>query len=184
MHAFDIAFAAVVIRGTIVPRVLAWWRRRNALVRDAKEDLIALNSHCTFVQTMSALPHLTSHALRKGVAPVPYYSWEGEMRRNHKTFCAKWARAAKGRFDYAADCIETPLNRAALQRWLRAKWLETYPLQFGDREHRIDEYMTDTIDMCFLPTHVFMTSQAKKRKAKKAARMEYYNERKFVEGWK
>lgn len=183
VHILDAAFAIVIVRGTVLPRVLGWWRRRRALIRDAKEDLEALNSPTTFALTLDTLPQLTSHAIRRGVAPVAPDSIQALHRRNHKSFCAKWARTAKVRFNFAQDCVDTPLNRAALQRWLRTKWLEEYAEQLRNREHRLDVVLSDTLDMCFLPTHEFMTGLSK-RAVRRRARMEYYNERKYVEGWK
>jgi hypothetical protein len=105
------------------------------------------------------------------------------MRRNHLLFCAKWARAAKVRFDFAQYCVDSPLNRAALQRWFLAQWKEQRYAGIGDNIQKLDQFMVDTIDMCFLPTDQIVSHESKKA-VRKRARMEHFNERKFVEGWK
>jgi hypothetical protein len=80
-------------------------------------------------------------------------------------------------------CEDTAINRSALHRWLLQEWKQ---LRSGDKGiplHVMDLFMTDTLDMCFLPTAELVQSESK-RAVRKRARMEYYNERKFVAGWK
>lgn len=200
--------------------IAQWQRRRRALVRDAKDDLRALNDPGIFHTPMSVTPPVTTLSQRYGVFPVCAESkpinvplhrrsiramWEEfkktlsarwspmvtakgvdmilYQRRSHKAFCAKWARAAKARFEFARVCDDSALNRAALHRWFLQEWKqlrnargEPMPLPV------LDLVMTGAIDMAFLPAEEFMNSESKKV-VKKRARMEFYNERKFVEGW-
>ncbi len=165
---------------------LRWYRRRRALVEACKEDLRALNSKVVAVTSLSIQPPTTTHHERRGVEPT------GEElvklnRRNHIVFVARWARAAKARFAFARDCEDTKLNRDALHRWLLAQWTSKQD-EIGwaiprNKLHLIDMFMDEVIEMAFEPTSERLTTVSK-RSARKQARMEYYNERKFVEGWK
>jgi len=178
------AFAAQVARAFIIQPLLAWRRRRRALILDAKDDLLVLNSPATLKVPLVGFTEVVSHQIREGFHPDV-----GELtrvrRRNHKTFCAKWARAAKVRFLYVQMCQDTPINRGALHRWLLGQWKETYGQQIGKNIHKLDVFLRDTIEMSFLPTDECVAQDKKSNKeVKKQARMEFYNERKFVKGWK
>jgi len=82
-------------------------------------------------------------------------------------------------------CQDTPINRGALHRWLLGQWKETYGQQIGKNIHKLDVFLRDTIEMSFLPTDECVAQDKKSNKeVKKQARMEFYNERKFVKGWK
>lgn len=162
--------------------VVGWWRRRRALVESAKEDLCVLNDPAVILSSITQPPEVSSHALLEGCKPTKD-TGVLEARRNHRTFCARWARAAKARFTFARECEDSALNRAALHRWFLAQWKEQNWENFSTEIHKFDAFMTDAIDMALLPTQEFVSSESKRR-VRKRARMEYYNERKFVEGWK
>lgn len=168
----------------VVPVVARHLARRRAVLESAKQDLAALNSHVIFVTGLDEVPATVSMHQRKGLEPVKKDSKEQVLRNNHRRFCAKWARAAKARFEFARICDDTSLNRAALHRWLLAEWKQLKREDgSGIPLHVMDLFMTDTLDMCFLPTAELVQSESK-RAVRKRARMEYYNERKFIEGWK
>jgi len=178
------AITFFAVRDVIVPLVARQLAKRNARKNDAKDDLRVLNSHAVISTPLLEYPEAIGLEARKGLEPVAEGSKARLLRNNHKRFCAKWARAAKARFEFARICEDSAINRAALHRWLLSQWKDlkngsgkTMPL------HVLDLFMTDTIDMCFLPTDTFAQSESK-RAVRKRARMEYYNERKFVEGWK
>lgn len=180
-----VAFAVTrVVSDVLVPVLVRHWARRRALLNDTKDDLRVLNSHSVFVTGLDEFPQVHPLLTRKGVEPVAINSKERVLRNNHKRFCAKWARAAKARFEFARVCEDTPLNRAALHRWLVGQWKELASSVGSKLElHRMDLFMTDTIEMCFLPTDELVQAESK-RAVRRRARMEYYNERKFVQGWK
>jgi hypothetical protein len=97
------------------------------------------------------------------------------LRVQHRSFVAKWARAAKGRFHFATMCEDNAVNRAALHRWFLAQWREN-----GMNLVQVDQYMLEAIEMALEPTdtyHQVMT----KRQMKRFARMEYYNERRALQ---
>jgi hypothetical protein len=87
----------------------------------------------------------------------------------------RWARAAKGRYEFARECTETPINKAALHRWFYAQWKE-----LGMDALEISYYMDEAIEMAFEPTVEKMEVESR-RKVRARARMEYYNERKALD---
>jgi hypothetical protein len=177
-------FVVGIAQSCIIKPFLAWRRRRRALILDAKDDLKVLNSPSTLKTPLNAFTEVHSHSIRRGVAPE-VSEMTAIRRRQHKTFCAKWARAAKVRFLFVQMCQDTPLNRGAVHRWLLGQWRETYRTQIGSDLHKMDVFLRDTIEMAFLPTDECVAQDKKSsREVKKQARMEFYNERKFVEGWK
>lgn len=176
-------FASVLATEVVLPVVARYLARRRAIVDDAKRDLAVLNSHAVFKTSLTEFPSTTTMTDRKGLVPTPNEKVK-LLRNNHKRFCAKWARAAKARFEFARICEDTALNRAAMHRWLVAQWKELLnSLGQPMERHTMDLFLTDAIDMCFLPTDELAQSESKKA-YRRRARMEYYNERKFVEGWK
>nr|QKI28843.1 hypothetical protein 1 [Ginkgo biloba tombusvirus] len=176
--------AYAVVQEIVVPVVARHLAKRRAILTAAKEDLAAINSHVVFITSLDEVPSTISMQLRKGLEPVKTDSKEQLLRNNHRRFCAKWARAAKARFEFARICDDTALNRAALHRWLLSEWKQLRRTDGSSMPlHVMDLFMTDALDMCFLPTAELVQSESK-RAVRKRARMEYYNERKFVEGWK
>lgn len=173
-----------VTKEVLVPVVVRYLARRRARIEDAKDDLAVLNSHAVFFTDLAEFPETIPMATRKGIVPVADNTVERVLRNNHKRFCAKWARAAKARFEFARICDDSAINRAAVHRWLYAQWKGLVNSQGNPMPpHVMDLFMTDTIDMCFLVTAELAQSESK-RSVRRRARMEYYNERKFVEGWK
>jgi hypothetical protein len=176
-------FAYVVCAEIVVPVVARHLARRRAVLDAAKKDLEVLNSKVVFCTGLDEVPAVVTMEERKGLSPVLGNTKEAVLRNNHLRFCAKWARAAQARFEFARVCEDTAINRSALHRWLLQEWKQ---LRSGDKGiplHVMDLFMTDTLDMCFLPTAELVQSESK-RAVRKRARMEYYNERKFVAGWK
>lgn len=180
-----VAYAATrVVADVLAPVVVRHFARRRALMNDAKDDLKVLNSHAVMTTSLKEFPEIVTMSSRKGLEPLLTDCKERVLRNNHKRFCAKWARAAKARFEFARVCDDSPLNRAALHRWFHARWKELLSSTKTMMElHRMDIFLTEAIDMSFLPTDEVVQSETK-RAIRKRARMEYYNERKFVEGWK
>lgn len=188
------AFVVVFGRGLVqvVSRHLAY---RRAAVNDVKANYSMLNSHTIFHSSLELLPDVVTSGDRLGIAPLhkqdgmfvsatPGAEKKQVLRNNHKAFCAKWARACKARFEYARVCEDTKLNRASLHRWLLSQWKElTNSIGKSPPLHTWDLFMSLTIDMAFMETDEHMVSESN-RAAKKRARMEFYNERKFVSGWK
>jgi len=162
----------LVLAGRIVLSYLSW--RRS--VRDACiADLEALNSPDIFRTPLDTKPNISSIEERRGNAPSSGLN-ETQLfkRRTHNRFCAKWARAVKGRFLFANQCEDTTINRAAVHRWLLSEWK-----QLGIPYHHIDLFMADTLELCFEPTNEHLSVMSKK-KQRKFARMEYYNEKKAL----
>lgn len=170
----------ILVGGTVL-RSIRW--RRRAVIRAAKEELHALNSQANFHIPLDTPPVCNSFALRGGFLPTKTNSSLEYKRGSHTGFCARWARAAKARFEFARVCEDSPINRAALHRWYLDQWKKQDWFCFKKHAHRLDLFMTDAIDMAFLPTAEMVASESKKA-IRKRARMEYYNERKFVSGWK
>lgn len=185
LYKAGVVYAATrVVADVLVPSLVRRWNRRRALLKDAKHDLAVLNSHAVMHTDLAEFPSTVTMLSRKGLEPAAANSKEAVLRNNHKRFCAKWARAAKARFEFARVCDDTPLNRAALHRWFIARWKELLSSSGTRLElHRMDLFLTDAIEMSFLPTAELMQVESK-RAIRKRARMEFYNERKFVEGWK
>ncbi len=162
----------LVQAGRMVLSHLSW--RRS--VKDACiADLEALNSPDIFRTPLDTKPNISSIEERRGNAP-PARLNEMQLfkRRTHSRFCAKWARAVKGRFLFANQCDDSPINRAAVHRWLLSEWK-----QLGIPYHHIDLFMADTLELCFEPTNEYWSVMSK-RKQRKFARMEYYNEKKAL----
>lgn len=178
-----LGMAGVIVAEVVVPVVARYLATRRALLEDAKDDLVVLNSHAVFKTSLTEFPSTIPMSTRKGLAPTKDEKVK-LLRNNHKRFCGKWARAAKVRFSYAQECQDTALNRASLQRWLLSQW-KGLKNSAGDgmELHVMDLFMRDTVDMSFLPTDEVAQSVSKVS-IRKRARMERYNERKFVEGWK
>jgi len=173
-----------VVKDVVVPVVARHLAKRRARLNDCKDDLRVLNGHAAILTPLTLYPDVTTVEDRRGLDQVKADSKAKLLRNNHKMFCARWARAAKARFEYARICDDTAVNRAALHRWLLAQWKELKHSGGGCMPLNVmDLYMTDTIDMAFLPTSEVAKSVSK-RSERRRARMEFYNERKFVEGWK
>lgn len=172
------ATGAVVVKvgKCIYNAIRAIYLRRRAVIEACKEDLVALNSPSLVRLPMDDVPSCSSALERRGLQPEQHVSEDVVTKRhNHRMFVAKWARAAKGRFLFAQMCEDTTLNRAALQRWFLAQWKEV-----GLTLVQIDLFMLECIDLAFEPTLEFQTRMTK-RQMKRYARMEYYNERKFLQ---
>jgi len=172
----NVALGASIVYSVVkvVHGVLAERRRH---LETAVDQLCILNSHDLVHSDLKERPITTSLQERQvtrrkeKVGAVP-----GAKQRQHLVFVAKWARASKARFEFARECASTAINKAALHRWLCAQWKE-----LGMDLLEISYYMDDAIELAFEPTLEKMLTES--RKAVRArARMEYYNERKALEG--
>lgn len=147
------------------------WRRRYA--DDVKDDLRTLNSG-NLLRVPQTRLNVTS-VQDRGTVGYEKTAKQSLNVRNHKVFCAQWARCAKARFEFARLCESTAVNVAALHRWITAE-LRKEGMSLLEISYVID----DIIDISFEPTYERM-KVISKRKEKQRARMEYYNERKSLE---
>jgi hypothetical protein len=122
-----------------------WYLSKSAVQKCAEADLEALNSRAVLKGPgESLIPEVTTLKEREMLNHPGVVSEKAlVLRRNHRMFCATWARIAKGKFDYAHLCIDTPLNRKALLRWLNKEWTK-----LGIPSHQLDIFMGDCINMC------------------------------------
>jgi hypothetical protein len=170
----NFAFAVVFARQA-AKTVLSHLRWRRDVRDQCKSELRALNSHAIFRIPLDAVPQFSSFEERRGNSQVQKCSsMQRYLRDTHTQFIAKWARAVKGRFLFADMCQDTAVNRQAVHRFLLHEWKA-----IGLPLHRISVYMLDAIELSFEPTHEFY-SLVSKRKQKKFARMEMYNEKKAL----
>jgi hypothetical protein len=151
-------------------------------VRDScLKDLEALNSPLVFADgACTEMPNIISRSERCGDLHTELVSHPVQNARvDHRLFCAVWARTAKGRFDFARECHDTPLNRAALHRYFLSEWRKIEGEGKGLKPNQIDLFMGEAIDLALEPTSEQM-SLMKRRKLRRWARMEYYNESKAL----
>lgn len=156
----------------VVDSVARLIRHRNRWRNACIEDLQALNSDELLSMDPTLPPNATNLSERGNFVhshDLPEDQQQARLAHNH--FCALWARQAKARFHFASVCDDTALNRAALHRWLLAEWKKlNVPLL------HISMYMDQTVDMAFEETTERHASMSK-RKYRRWARMEYFNER-------
>jgi len=162
---------AVVIAKNIVSAHLSWRRRH---LNDAKTDLHALNSHALLLVPFPTRFSPTSIPAR-GILGSRKTAKQECLIKNHKTFCAQWARAAKARFNFARQCERSAINVAALHRWFTAEFKK-----LGMTLLQISYVIDDVVDIALEPTYERMVSESKKQ-FRHRARMEFYNERKSIE---
>lgn len=142
---------------------------------DALADLNALNSSAIFNDPIPAtiFPPQTNADMHGIEHPLLVSEEVRELRTEFKRFVATWARIAKGRFSFARECEDTPVNRAALHRFFAGKWRE------AEMDHlQFDRFMDACIDMALEPTAERMIHLGK-RAQRRLARAEYYGERCF-----
>lgn len=175
MHLLTVVMCAPFVASAIkeVSRFLKYRR----CVRDkCKEELQALNSPSVIHGPgLDVRPPIATFDERAGNKPSEFATTVAAFkRRQHHYFCAKWARAAKARFHFAQMCEDTALSRAALHRYFLAEWKQLkIPL------HHMDLFMLDCIELSLEPTSEYHSTMSK-RKQRKQARMEYYNERRAL----
>jgi len=162
--------AAVVVKNVVEAKLR--WRRRHQ--EDAIDDLRVLNSHALLQVPFPHKLEVTTDAERGGLGgrKTPKQTL---LIRNHKTFVAQWARAAKGRFNFARKCELSPVNEAALHRWF-TKEFKDLGLSLLEISYVID----DVIALSFEPTYSRFVSESKKV-VRHRSRMEYYNEKKALQ---
>ncbi len=165
---------------TLWTLVSRWFWRRWSLRSSCIHDLQALNS--PLIIHGPGLHHIPEPVSLQECVGVEHTRTVSGLvqhkRRQHSLFVATWARAAKARFHFAMECVDTAVNRAALHRWFLSQWKE---LEVDGRKmplHHIDLYMGDAIELALQPTfehHICVSKRAHRR----WARMEVYNEAKF-----
>lgn len=169
------AFAVVGVVNVTIPivkhiRHVLMWRRA---VTQAIVDDVSMMSSPQVLEASSevARPFISTIKERRGFTPAQLVSQEVlDKREAHRVFCATWARIAKGKFNFARQCEDTPLNRAALHRFFLGKWTGPEPLL---APHHVDIFMTDVIDLTFEWTPEFAASMTKRQHRRKARSLMY-----------
>ena len=155
-----------------------WFAQRTAVKDAVKQDLKMLNSPSVLHgpgRTMHP-PNVCSEEVI-GLTSSKLVGDKVRLERNNqRLFINTWARLAKARFNFARECTDTAINRAALHRWFRSEWLK---LDFD--ELKFDYYMDECIEMAFEATNERLQVVAK-RQARRQARAEYYMERLYNQG--
>jgi hypothetical protein len=172
-----VAAGAPIVSAT-VGMFRRWFHQRTAVKDAVKQDLKMLNSPSVLHgpgRTMHP-PSVCAEEV-KGVVSSKLVDEKTNLERNNqRLFICTWARLAKGRFSFARECADTPVNRAALHRWFRSEWKK---LEFD--ELKMDYYMDECIEMALEGTLERVQVMAK-RKMRRQARTEYYLERLYNMG--